>query len=304
MTALTGVLAPVVTPFGTDGELDLDAFRRNVRMHIGTGVSGIVVAGSTGEAALLDEAERGAMIEAARELVTGHRVLLAGTGAESTRTCLRLTRAAAERGADAALVVAPHYFTASMTAEALFGHYRRVADGSPIPVVLYNIPKYMHFQLAPTLVSELAMHQNVIGIKDSSGDRELLAVYLNNQNERFAVLTGSGALFQTALQHGAKGAILAVSLFAPALAMEVWGMMQSGDIAAAERAQALLSPLSNRIVGDLGVAGVKAAMDLVGLAGGDPRSPLLPLTPRSRKSIRQLFADAGIGGAAQAGVAH
>lgn len=304
MKSLGGVLSPVTTPFGSDGELDLDAFRKNVRTHLATGISGVVVAGSTGEAALLDEVERGLLIEAARGMVAGDRVLLAGTGAESTRSCLRQTRAAAERGADAALVVAPHYFTSSMTAEALFGHYRRVADQSPIPILLYNIPKYMHFQLAPTLVSELAMHQNVIGIKDSSGDRELLAVYLNNQNERFSVFTGSGALMQTALQHGAKGAILAVSLFAPALVMEVWNGMHSGDIAAAERAQALLSPLSNRIVGDLGIAGVKAAMDLVGLVGGAPRSPLLPLSAPARRAIRQLFADADIGGAAQAGVAH
>src|SRR5215207_7077862 len=172
---IRGILGPVITTFYPQGELDVASFAANVRSHILAGLDGIVVTGSTGEAALLDANERAALVDAAREMVPEDRLLIVGTGAESTRKCLNLTRDAAARGADAVLVVAPHYYGPAMTAEALSRHYRRVADESPVPVMLYNIPKYMHFSLAPALVGELAQHENIIGIKDSSGNRDLLS---------------------------------------------------------------------------------------------------------------------------------
>ena len=171
---LRGLLGPAVTTFREDGELDLAAFAANLREHLAAGLDGVVVGGSTGEAPLLDETERGALIEVAREIVPEDKLLLAGTGAESTRACVRLTRKAAERGADAVLVVAPHYYGPAMTFEALVRHYRTVADESPVPVVLYNIPKYMHFSLAPAVVQDLASHGNIIGITDSPGNLDLL----------------------------------------------------------------------------------------------------------------------------------
>jgi 4-hydroxy-2-oxoglutarate aldolase len=158
-TRLQGVFAPVITTFYPQGgELDVASFAANIRSHVAAGLHGIVVAGSTGEAALLDANERAAMVDVAREMVPRDRTLIVGTGAESTRTCLQLTRDAAARGADAVLVVAPHYYGTAMTGTALSLHYRRIADSSPVPVVLYNIPKYMHFALAPGLVSELSLH--------------------------------------------------------------------------------------------------------------------------------------------------
>jgi 4-hydroxy-2-oxoglutarate aldolase len=277
-TRLAGVFAPVITTFyPQSGELDVASFAANIRAHLAAGLHGIVVTGSTGEAALLDANERAAMVDVAREMVPNDRMLIVGTGAESTRTCLQLTRDAASRGAEAVLVVAPHYYGTAMTGRALAQHYRRIADESPVPVVLYNIPKYMHFSLTPGLVSELSVHDNVIGIKDSSGDRSLLAAYLNAQSETFTVLTGNAAIFQHALRAGARGGILAVALFAAALSLEVYDAMARGDAAAAEAAQTRLTPLGGSIVGELGVAGVKAAMDHVGLIGGPVRSPLLPL---------------------------
>jgi 4-hydroxy-2-oxoglutarate aldolase len=288
--AIDGVIVPVVTTFSADtGELDVTSFAANVRAHIAAGLHGVVVAGSTGEAALLDANERGVLVSAAREMVPADKLLIVGTGAESTRTCLQLTRDAASRGADAVLVVAPHYYGAAMTGPALVRHYGRVADESPLPVVLYNIPKYMHFSLAPTLVAELATHGNVIGIKDSSGDRDLFAAYLNAQSPTFSVLTGNGPMFQHALTVGANGGILAVALFAAALALEVYDAVQRGDHAAATSAQARLAPLGAKIVGDMGVPGVKAAMDHVGLAGGPVRSPLLPLNGEQTRALAGLL---------------
>ena len=277
---LEGVYAPVVTTFSPQsGEIDFAGFRTNIRAHLTAGLHGIVVNGSTGEAALLSGAERNALIDLARAAVPRDKPLIVGTGAESTRTCIRVTKDAAARGADAVLVVAPHYYGASMTERALSQHYHRIADESPAPVVLYNIPKYMHFALSATLVVELARHPNVIGIKDSSGDKQLFASYMTAQSETFAVLTGNAPMFLDALEMGSPGGILAAALFAPALALDVYDSFRRGERASARTAQARMGPLGTKIIGDLGVAGVKAAMDAVGggLIGGPVRPPLLPL---------------------------
>jgi 4-hydroxy-2-oxoglutarate aldolase len=290
---IRGVLGPVVTPFDAAGEVDLPAFTHNIRGHLDAGLNGIVVTGSTGEAALLDERERASLVEAARAVIPRDRPLIVGTGAESTRMAQRLTRLAAERGADAVLVVAPHYYGGkAMTTAALRAHYTAIADTSPIPVLLYNIPKYMHFALAPQLVAELARHENIVGMKDSSGDLELLAGYLQAQSESFTVLTGNGSTFQRALGLGARGGILAVALFAAGLSRDIYDAMREGSassVARAEEAQRRLGPPSGRIVGEMGVAGVKAALDHIGLRGGRVRSPLQPLGEAETAEVAQLL---------------
>ncbi|HZO18390.1 MAG TPA: dihydrodipicolinate synthase family protein [Gemmatimonadaceae bacterium] len=296
---LAGVLGPVVTTFDeTTGELAPIPFRANVRAHLDAGLTGVVVAGSTGEAALLEEHERLRLLEWARAIVPDERWLIAGIGGESTRLTVRRAQEAAERGADAVLVVAPHYYGAQMTPEALATHFRRLADQSPLPVILYNIPKYVHFPLAAGLVHELAAHENVVGIKDSSGDLAQLGAYLEAQSERFTVLTGSGAGLYPAMEMGARGGVLAVGLFAAPISVSLWRAFTSGDSAAAGRAQERLVPLARTIVGELGVAGVKAALDFVGLAGGPTRPPLLPLRARERERVADLLRAAGLARAA------
>jgi 4-hydroxy-2-oxoglutarate aldolase len=290
---LQGVFGPVVTTFDREtGDVDRDAFAANLRAHLDAGLHGVVVTGSTGEAALLDERERMTLADVARTAIPSERVLIVGTGAESTRTAQRLTRLAAERGADAALVVAPHYYGAkAMTSAALRDHYTAIADDSPIPIALYNIPKYMHFSLPPQLVAELARHENIVGIKDSSGDVELIAKYLEAQSDSFSVLTGNGGTFKRALELGARGGILAVALFATNLALEIYEAMsrRGGDTARADRAQERLTPPSAKIVGEMGVPGVKAALDFVGLNGGPVRSPLTPLGAAELTQVAELL---------------
>jgi 4-hydroxy-2-oxoglutarate aldolase len=277
---LRGVLGPVVTNFQPSGELDRTAFADNIRAHLDAGMSGVVVCGSTGEAALLDEKERASLVEVARHSVPSDRRLIVGTGAESTRTAQRYTRLAAERGADAVLVVAPHYYGPKVV--SLRDHYTAIADVSPVPVILYNIPKYMHFALAPQLVAELAQHENIVGIKDSSGDLELLAGYIKAQSDEFTVLTGNGSTFKRALELGARGGILAVALFAASLSVEVFETRS-------EQAQDRLTPLAARIVGEMQVPGVKAALDRVGLAGGPVRSPLVALSAAELAQVTELL---------------
>lgn len=283
---LSGIFAPVITPFQAGSEdLDLEGFARNIRAHLAEGLQGVVVAGSTGEAALLSEQERAALVATAREHTPGDCLVIAGCGGESTRQTIARTKAAHDAGADAVLVVAPHYYANAMTEEVLRRHYLRVADESPRPVILYNIPKYMHFALSAELVAELAAHRNIIGIKDSSGVIEMLRGFLRAQDDTFSVLTGSGSGLQAGIEAGARGGILAVSLFAPGFALEVLRAMHAGDGASATAAQARLAPMANVIVAKLGVPGVKHAMDLVGHVGGVPRMPLLPLGDAERAEV-------------------
>ena len=284
------VFAPVVSTFYTDGgELDVASYAANVRAHLNAGLHGIVVAGSTGEAALLDLDERSALVDATRELTPADKWVIVGTGAESTRTCLVQTKAAAKRGADAVLVVAPHYYANAMTEEALRQHYRRVADESPVPVILYSIPKYMHFSLPESLVAELAEHENVIGIKDSSGNKDNLAGFLKARSPSFSVLVGNAQIFHHALMSGATGGILAAAMIAPAFALDIYENHRRGDMALADAAQAKLHPLGARIVGELGVPGVKAALDRIGLCGGPMRLPLQSLDAQQAATVDQLL---------------
>jgi 4-hydroxy-2-oxoglutarate aldolase len=296
---LHGVFAPVVTTFDSrTGDLDLEGFASNIAAHLESGQSGVVVCGSTGEAALLEEAERQALISAARRVVPDDRWLIAGTGAESTRATIRRCREARERGADGVLVVAPHYYGSAMTPPALDAHFRRVADASPCPVLLYNIPKYAHLVLEPELIGGLASHDNIVGMKDSAGDLARLARYTALQSETFTVLTGHGGSWAQALASGVSGGILAVALFAADLAFEIFGLHQRGEMEEAAARQRALTPLAAEIVARMGVAGVKSAMELVGLRGGPVRSPLLPLAAEDAGQLDGLLRGAGLAVAA------
>lgn len=289
-----GVMGPMVTPFKADESLDISGFEQNVRGHIAAGLHGVLVAGSTGEAALLGDDERRILTEAARKLVPDDRTLLVGTGSESTRQCIARCRDAAAAGADGVLVVAPHYYSSSMSAQALKAHFTRVADESPIPVLLYNIPKYMHFRLEPELIAELSLHENIRGMKDSAGDMATFARYAESNSETFDVLTGHGGTFATALSLGARGGILAVALFAAELALEVWNAHNDARTADAEAAQKPLVPMAAEIVARMGVPGVKAAMDRVGLVGGNVRLPLLPTPSADLAVIETLLSEPSV----------
>ena len=285
-----GILAPVTTPFDPkSGNVDLDAFRRNLMRLLEAGLSGILVAGSTGEAPLLDFEEQRRLVESARSVIPADRWLLAGTGAESTRQTIALSRAAAADGADAVLVRPPGYFAAAHSPASLADHFRAVADASPIPVLVYNIPKYTHLQLAPALLQGLVGHPNIIGAKDSSGDMTNLAAYRHAAPE-WTIYVGSGSFIYPALEMGCDGGIVGVACYAAGLAVEVFTTFRSGERTLAASLQQRLQPLDKEIVGKLGPAGIKAAMDAVGLEGGPVRPPLAPVTAADRERITALLA--------------
>ena len=290
MTArqLAGVFAPIPTPFDSaTGDIAPVHLRHNVVRLLDAGLDGIVVGGSTGEAALLDVEEQRRVVAWVRDALPDRSWLLVGTGAESTRQAVALTRAAAAEGADAVLVRPPSYFAALISAASLADHYRAIADASSVPVLVYNIPKYTHLPMAAGLLQQLANHPNIVGVKDSSGDAKNLAAYRDATAE-WSVFVGSGSLLYAALELGCDGGILGVACFAAALCAELVAAFQAGDRARAGQLQERLGPLDKEVVGRLGPAGVKAAMDAVGLYGGPVRAPLAPVAPGERERVAKL----------------
>ncbi len=286
-------MVPAVSNFNADGSLDRASFSANLDAHLSHGVDGILVAGSSGESALLDDVDRRSLLEWARERVPSEKWLLAGVGSESTRQTVSRARMAQESGADAVLVVSPHYYLKRMTEATLLAHFRTVADESPLPVMLYNIPVYAHVVLSGELVGEMAKHDNVIGMKDSAGNLAMLGEYLAAQSESFRVLTGSGTTIVPALDAGASGAILAIALYAGPMVRMLFNAHSAGRSDEAAAIQVKLAPLATDIAAAYGPAGIKAAMGLVGLNGGTTRSPLLPLTGEETESVRSRLESAG-----------
>jgi 4-hydroxy-2-oxoglutarate aldolase len=284
---LAGVFAPITTPFdAATGDVSPQHLKDNVTRLLAGGLDGIVVAGSTGEAPLLTDDEHRRSVAWSREAIPPGKWLIAGTGAESTRAAIALTRSAAAEGADAVLVRPPSYFPA-VAARALANYYRDIADASPVPVLVYNIPKYTHVSLTPDLLQELSTHARVVGVKDSSGDLKNLAAY-REAAPKWAVFVGSASLLLAALDLGCDGGIVAVACYAPRLCADLAAAFYASDRAKASALQDRLTPLDKEVVGKLGPAGVKAAMDAVGLYGGPPRPPLAPIGPADRERVAQL----------------
>jgi len=209
----------------------------------------------------------------ARRRLSG-RFLLVGTGLESTRATVALTQKAAELGADAALVLTPCYYKSRMTVEALRRHFETVAEAAPIPVYLYSVPAFTGLAWPPALSEALAAHPRIAGIKESSGDVALLARIVASAPPSFEVACGNGPVFYPALCVGAVGGVLAVANCAPGPTAALFRAFERGDHARARKLQAALGPLAAAVTSVHGVAGLKRAMDHVGLRGGCVRAPL------------------------------
>lgn len=289
-----GLLVPLTTPFDpTSGDVAPVHLRDNARSLLAAGVDGLVAAGSTGEAALLDEAEYRQVVAWLRDVVPDDRWLVAGAGRESTRATIAACRAAADEGADAVLVRPPAYYGPVLSSAAIATHFRRVADQSPLPVLLYNFPKYTHVAIGEAIVTAIVDHENIWGVKDSSADLKSLAMY-RDAAPNWIVLVGSGALYYAALELGAAGAIVAVANYAASLTLMIGRRFHEGDKAGAGAAQEVVAPLHQEIVARRGVPGVKCAMDVVGLYGGPVRPPLAGADGPSRAAVTQLLREAGL----------
>ena len=292
---LNGVLLPVTTPFQPQNfDLDAEAFTTNLRKWAEHPIAGVVVGGSTGEAPLLELQELVRLVDLGRSALPADVLLVAGTGQESTRGTVSACRMVAERGAEAVLVRPPSYFRAQMTPEALREHFLEVAERSPVPVILYHVPKFVPVDLVPDLVGRLVEHPNIVGIKDSSGDLKNLGALTEACADRASVLVGSGSHLYAGLELGVTGGILAVALIAPGESCAVMEAWRAGRAVEAGRAQEVLGPLNRAVVGGTGVPGIKHALDLRGYRGGVPRPPLLPPPAEVREKVRAALARAAL----------
>ena len=286
MKPFAGIFTPITTPFRADDVLDEAALARNVARWMQTPLTGLVVLGSNGEAAQLDDAEADRIIAVVRDGVPPGRPLLAGTGRESTKATIAATRRAAAAGVDAALVRTPSFFKSQMTTDVFVRHYSEVADASPIPILLYNVTMFTGVNLLPEAVERLAAHPNIVGMKESGSDIAQIAEYVERTPDQFTVLAGSATTFFQALCAGCDGAILALAALMPEACVEIATLVRASRIDEARTLQRRLLPLARSVGGLHGVPGLKAALDMLGYAGGAPRPPLRPVAPPIVERIR------------------
>jgi len=289
-----GVIPPVVTPFSLDGEVDLEGLERQVSWLSGRGLAGILILGSTGEAPLVDRDERKAIIERAAARKEEGTVLMAGTGAEGTRQTIQLSRDAAEAGADSVLVVNPSYYAGAMTVEGMSAHFEAVADASPVPILLYTVPKFTNLAIPPAVVERLARHENCVGIKDSSGDLCSLHTFMERTSPDFQVLTGSPLILGAAGAAGAAGGILAVANLFPELCIRLFEAGRQGEVETLRTLQTEVNVLTRRIQGAWGIPGLKVGADMLGGFGGYPRPPLRPLNGEGKAGVEAALSEAGL----------
>jgi len=288
---IAGVFPALTTPYSEDGVVATDRFKQNIARYNKTGLSGYVVLGSTGESVLLSSAESEALLCAAKEAADSDKLLIAGTGAESTATTIEKTKRAAAFGFSLALVKTPYYYKPAYKPEVFLRHYRAVADASPIPVLLYSVPIFTGVTLETPEIVALAEHQNIAGIKDSSGVIQRVVEVVGQVRASFRVLTGGAAVMYPALTAGAKGAILALASALPESCVAVYDAWKSGRHSKALALQQQLAKASKTIVTDNGIAGLKYAMDVRGFAGGLPRLPLLPVADEKKRQIHKLVTE-------------
>jgi len=286
----SGVFAALTTPFAADDSVALADLKQNIQRYDATGLAGYAVQGSTGESVLLSRAEWDSVLVAAKEAASPQKRLLAGTGVESTAETISRSKRAAELGYHAALVKTPYYYKPVYKPEVFIAHYRRVADASPIPVLLYSVPQFTGISLEAPEVAVLAEHPNIIGIKESSGHVQRVGEMVAATPASFQVLTGGAGVLLPSLTVGAKGAILALASALPEKCAELYEVARRGQLETARELQKNLLRASKLIVSELGIPGVKFVMDQRGYRGGAPRLPLLPLSDAAKRRVLELLA--------------
>ena len=287
---ISGVFAALTTPYAHDGSVSLPDLKHNVHRYNQTDLAGYVALGSTGESVLLTRAEMDAVLATVKEAAVKEKTLLAGTGAESTAETVARTKRAAEFGYHAALVKPPHYYKPAYKPEALIAHFLRVADESPIPVMLYSIPQFTGITLSAAEVATLAEHPKIVGIKDSSGNVQGTADFVAATPPAFNVLVGNAATLYPSFVVGARGGILALASALPEKCVALFELIRQGHHEKTRELQSVIGRASKLIVSELGLTGVKYVMDQRGYCGGLPRLPLLPLHQEQKKRLNDFLA--------------
>jgi 4-hydroxy-2-oxoglutarate aldolase len=285
-----GIYTPIVTPFDARGDVDERALLANVDRYLASPLTGLVVLGSNGEAAQLEDDEADRVIAVVRERIPKGRTMLVGTGRESTRATIAACRRAAAIGADAVMARTPSFYKPQMTSDNFIRHYTEVADACPVPLILYNVTMYTGVNLLPDAVEKLSEHPNIVGLKDSGNDMLQIGDYLSRSKPGFTVLAGAAPTLFTAAALGAHGAVLALAGIVPELCVQLFDHVKAGRVDDARALQRRLMPVARSIGPVYGVPGLKAALDLMGLNGGIPRPPLRPVAPAVVDILRAQLA--------------
>lgn len=279
----------MITPFKENGEVDYAAFEANVHRWNTDTLAGYVVLGSNAETPFLSTEEKLALVELTVRIARKDRLIIAGTGLESTRETIRLTNNAAKIGVHAALVLTPHYYGERMNDEALVRFYTEVADSSDIPLLIYNVPKVTHFNISADTVKHLSQHPNIVGMKDSSGSIDLLKTYYHSVPREFNLTVGTVAIWFEALELGVRAGIHAAANCIPNLCSEIQTRFEENDRTWAKEIQERVLPVNKAVTATYGIPGLKYAATLMGYKGGSPRSPLLPLREEEQNDIKKIL---------------
>ncbi len=291
---LEGIFPPVTTPFDDNGCIEHNHLTENIERWNETEISGYLILGSNGEPVFLNEEEKLEIVNTTRKSIPSSKRMLVGTGLESTKGTIEFTIKVADCGADVAVVITPHFFRNDMSHEAFMKHYLKVADNSTIPILLYNVPPFTGVNLEVKTAAALSSYENIIGIKDSSGDIEQLSEIISlTRDKEFSVLTGSSIVLYPSLCIGAAGGIMAIACVLPERCLEIIRLYKDGNHTEARALQMRLIEPTIAVTSRYGIPGLKAAMNLFGYYGGKSRLPLLPISDAEIKNIKDIFTNSG-----------
>lgn len=293
MFELKGIYAPVATPF-EDGKIAYDKLESNLDFWLSSKLEGLVIMGSNGEGVSLREAEKEELICYCCKKTNGRKKIIVGVGGNCFDETIDLSDLSAGQGADAVLVITPYYYKGGMKDHILEQYFREVADRSPLPVVLYNMPGNTGVNTSSELLVRLSGHPNIVGVKDTGGNIAQIAETICDAQPEFSVLAGNWSFFLPSLHMGAKGATLALANVLPNECVEVMELFNQGQYEKARQLALRLMPVNAAVTSRFGIGGLKVAMEFVGLFGGEPRSPLRRPGGEVCGEIRNILINAGI----------
>ncbi len=286
---LKGIFPPLPTSFDINENLLVEKMQANIKALCKYDLTGFLVLGSNGELVHLTEDEKIKVYQECRKAIPKNKIMLAGTGGQTTRETIRLSKAAANAGADAVLVLNPFYYKGLMTTEALVAHYHDVADACPIPVIIYNMPGNSGLDMSANQILAIANHFNIIGLKDSGGNITKIADIIGRAKAGFQVLSGSAGFLLAAFSVGAVGGIMALANIAPQQCIDIQSLYLKNDLEAARKLQAAMIPVNTAVTSRWGIPALKTAMDHIGLYGGIARKPVQSLTNETKEQLLNLL---------------
>lgn len=293
MKKLKGLFPPITTPFVND-ELTFDKLAFNIQLWNETELSGYVVMGSNGESVFLTKEEKLQLVAKTKEYSSNDKLIIAGTGSDSIKETIELTNKSAELGADFALILTPSFYKSEMKHSSYVRYFTQIAESVKIPVIIYNVPKFTGVDIEAETVAELSLHKNIVGIKNSSENARQNSEFVSMTNSDFSVLVGTASMLFSGITSGATGGIAALANIAPNECVQIQKLIIDGNLKEALVLQQKMIPINKAVTAKFGVAGLKAAMDMLGYFGGDPRAPLSSLNGNDKKTLEQILTNAGL----------